>query len=216
LLLRPGLGFIKTICLMMAATGSAGLIFLQSKSLVTSEYLILFQAAILLLLLLQVLIIYASLRRAAAGKNESTAEDDAKPFGGPQKQPQQINLSFRGLPPSAVAVTLSVLFMLPIMADLGHQAKLAFDSRQLVENMNLAATNGDNVRIAVAPLSIRSGPSLGDDVLGVLPKGSRIHVHDSRSGWVNIGTNRWVPEKFLRPLVHGERASRSGSAKSQS
>ena len=46
---------------------------------------------------------------------------------------------------------------------------------------------------------MRSGPAFGDDILGVLPKGTHVRVQDNRFRWVKIGDNRWVQEKFLRP-----------------
>jgi len=208
LVTRPGMVFIKAIHLLLATVGLTTLIFLKSKSLVTTEYLIALQVAALLMLLLQMLMTYALLRGKAAEdfkvfpEGETKRLDDRK---SPQKQPK---LDHRRLPPSAVAITLALFFVLPILADLGHQVKLAAYTRQFVDNENPAAHSNSDVRVAEATLSIRSGPSLGDDVLGVLPKGARIHVRDAQFGWVHIGHNHWVSEKFLRPLNKGERASR--------
>jgi hypothetical protein len=216
LLLRPGIGLMKTLHLITATLGLAALIFLKSKSLVTTEYRIGFQAAALLLFLLQVLMIYAALRRAAAQNGEAAMEGDAKSFGELQNSQQPPKYNYRGLPPSAIAITLSLFFVLPILADLKHQVQLASHTRQLVEDMNLATLDKDQLRIAVAPVSIRSGPSIGDDVLGVLPKGVRIPVQDVKFGWVHMGQNHWVPEKFLRPVVPEKHISRVGSAKTPS
>jgi hypothetical protein len=216
LLFRSGIGFMKTLHLITATSGLAALIFLKSKSLITTEHIIGFQAAALLLLLLQVLMIYASLRRAAAEDVDPPSDGDAKPFGGLQRPQRLPKFNYCGLPPSAIAITLSLFFMLPILADLKYQAQLAYHTRQLVENMNLATSDNDSMRVAVAPLSIRSGPSLGDDVLGVLPKGARISVQDEKFGWVHMGQNHWVPEKYLRPVVQEKHISLVGNAKTPS
>jgi hypothetical protein len=206
----------KTLHLIAATSGLAILIFLKSKSLVTTDYMILFQAVALLLLLLQVLMIYASLRQAAAENGDAATEGDAQPFGELQKTQQPPKYHYRGLPPSAIAITLSLFFVLPILADLKQQVKLASHTRQFIEDLDLAKTENNQIRIAVAPLSIRSGPSTGDDVLGVLPKGSRIPVQDVKFGWVHMGKNYWVPDKFLRPVVPEKHVSQVSSAKTPS
>lgn len=216
LFLRSGLSFMKPLHLVAAAAGLTALIFLKSKSLVTIEYLMIIQAAVLWLLLFQVLMIYASLRRAAAGPSEVSAPPEAGPFSNTPKAQQTPPFDYRGLPPSAMAIALSFFFVLPILADLAHQVQLASHTMQLVKAMDPASSANEHVRVAVAPLSIRSGPSLGDDVLGVLPKGTRIHVQEARFGWVRMDQNHWVPEKFLRPLVQDEHVSRVGSAKTPS
>jgi uncharacterized protein YraI len=82
--------------------------------------------------------------------------------------------------------------------------------------MNLATSDNENVRVAVAPISIRSGPSMGDEILGALPKGTRIRVQGVKFEWINMGHNNWVPEKFLRPLVEEDHMARGKSTKTPS
>jgi len=215
LLIRPGIKFMKTLHLSFAMVGLTALIFFKSKSLMTVDYRVMFQAALLLLLLLQALMIYASLKRSAAEQSAASKEGKPQPFGKP-KEPKGPEYNHHGLPPSAIAITLSLFFVFPILADLEHQAMLASHTRQFVKNADRTIQDKGNVLVAVAPLTIRSGPSLGDDVLGVLPKGARIRFQDARFGWVDMGENHWVPEKFLRPVVPGKHVSQIVSAKRKS
>jgi len=215
LLIRPGIKFMKTLHLTLTIVGLTALLVLKSKSLMSIEYGIMLQAAVLLLLLLQMLMIYASLRRSAAEKFDASKEGKPQPFGKP-KESKEPEYSHHGLPPSAIAITLSLFLIFPILADLEHQAMLAFHTRQFVKNADRTIQDKGNVLAAVAPLSIRSGPSMGDDVLGVLPKGARIRFQDAQFGWVDMGENHWVPEKFLRPVVPGKHVSQIVSAKRQS
>ena len=215
LLTRANLKFMKTLHLTLATAGLTALIIFKSKSLITVDYRVMFQAALLLLILLQALMIYASLRRSAAEEFDASKEGKPQPFGEP-KEPKEPEYNHHGLPPSAIAITLSLFFVLPILADLEQQAILASHTRQFIKNAERTIQDKGNVLVAVAPLTIRSGPSMGDDVLGVLPKGARIRFQEVQFGWVNMGENHWVPEKFLRPLAKDKRVSQIGSANKQS
>ena len=53
--------------------------------------------------------------------------------------------------------------------------------------------------VAVTQISIHAGPAVGDDVVGILPKGTSVRVLDKKYGWVCIGEKRWVSSKFLSP-----------------
>jgi uncharacterized protein YraI len=82
--------------------------------------------------------------------------------------------------------------------------------------MEASPSDTGKVLVAVAPISIRSGPSTGDDILGVLPRGARVRVHEVKFQWINMGKNNWVPEKFLRPLMRTEHVSRTATTKTPS
>lgn len=202
LLMRPEKGLMKTLHLIFASCGLTALLVLKSKSVLSTDLMIVFQASVLMLLLLQVLLVYASLQRAAAEHLPKEPVEGSVSFG--QTQNAQRTPHYRGLPPSAVALALALFLILPILADLKSQVKYSGYADQLAEKMPRVPPEMEKVFVAVAPLSIRSGPSLGDEILGVLPKGARISVQGIKYEWVNMGHNNWVPEKFLRPLIKEE------------
>jgi len=82
--------------------------------------------------------------------------------------------------------------------------------------MEVVTPTTERILVAIAPISIRSGPSTGDDILGVLPRGTRVRVHEVKFQWINMGKNNWVPEKFLRPLMRTEQISRVSTPKTSS
>jgi hypothetical protein len=143
-----------------------------------------------------------------------TAQNEV-PFGETRKT-HWPKLNYSSLPPSAIAMTLALIFVMPILADLKHQAKISHYGKKLGEEMEMATPANERVLVAVAPISIRSGPSTGDDILGVLPRGTRIRVHEVKFQWINMGKNNWVPEKFLRPLMRTEQLSRVSTPKTSS
>jgi hypothetical protein len=214
MLVRQGMPLAKTLHLVAATIGLAILLFLKSKSLETSEHMIFFQAGALILLLWQMFLVYASLRQSAAGVLTVPADYD-QPFDETWKT-QRPKLNYSSLPPSAIAMTLALIFVMPILADLKHQAKISHYGKKLVEEMEVVTPATEKVLVAVAPVSIRSGPSTGDDILGVLPRGTRIRVHEVKFHWINMGKNNWVPEKFLRPLMRTEQISRVSTSKTSS
>jgi hypothetical protein len=214
MLVRQGMPLAKTLYLVAATGGLAFLLFLKSKSLVTTAYMIAFQAGVLMLLLWQMFLVYATLRQTAAIAPTGTAKNEM-PFGETRKT-QPLKLNYCGLPPSAIAMALAFIFVMPIMADLKHHAQMSYYGKQLVEEMEASPSDTGKVLVAVAPVSIRSGPSAGDDVLGVLPRGAHVRVHEVKFQWINMGKNNWVPEKFLRPLMGKEHVSRNETTKTPS
>lgn len=214
MLVRQGMPLSKTLHLVAATGGLAFLLFLKSKSLVTTEFMIAFQAGVLMLLLWQIFLVYATLRQTAAIPPRVTAQNEM-PFGETRKTPR-LKLNYGGLPPSAIAMALALIFVMPILADLKHQAQMSHYGKQLVEEMEASPSDTGKVLVAVAPISIRSGPSTGDDILGVLPRGARVRVHEVKFQWINMGKNNWVPEKFLRPLMRTEHVSRTATTKTPS
>jgi hypothetical protein len=214
MLIRQGMPLAKTLHFVAATGGLACLLFLKSKSLVTTEYMIAFQAGILMLLLWQMLLVYATLRQTAAIAPTVNA-DNEMPFGETRKTPR-LKLNYRGLPPSAIAMALALILVIPILADLKHQAQMSHYGKKLVQEMEAVPPATEKVLVTVAPVSIRSGPSTGDDILGVLPRGARVRVRAIKFNWVNMGKNNWVPEKFLRPVMRMEHVSKTVAPKTPS
>ena len=196
----------KVFHLSLAVMGIAALIFIKSINRPSAEILILFQAAVPIFLIFQILLLYASARyfvmesRERPGKIETQAgpvsKDDKTSTG------RTINL-----PPSAIRIALFVFLVLPVLGDLHGRFQLSVASARIVAEVSEDRAHALKKMVSVAPVSIRSGPASGDDVIGILPKGTRITVEDEQFNWVNIGKNRWVPEKFLRPMTPHKTAS---------
>jgi hypothetical protein len=189
----------KSVHLFLAAFGLLALIILKSISRPTTELMIIFQAAAAILLVFQVLLAFACLRTLAAKFKEEIAEPDAFQVA-PSENKDAEEKRFIGVPPSALKLALALFIVLPILADLQNQFILSSSSGRIVREMSMNQTGSGLAFVAVAPISIRSGPATGDEILGILPKGARVSVLDKKSDWVNIGENKWVQEKFLRPL----------------
>lgn len=189
----------KSLHLSLAAFGLVTLIFLKSLSTPTTEQMIIFQAAALVLLVFQVLLAYASIRALAGGGQEKATSPDTVQFSLPECERVAEKRPI-GLPPSAMKLALLFFLILPILTDLQNQFKLSSSSNQIINEISINQAGAPLKFVTIAPISIRSGPATGDDILGVLPKGTRISVQDIEFDWVNIGRNKWVPEKFLRPI----------------
>ncbi len=208
-LARQGMALAKILHLVAATAGLVLLLFLKSKSLVTTVYMIAFQTGVLVVLLWQLLLVYASLRQTAAGASKGPAENEM--LLGETRKTQQSKLNYRGLPPSAIVLALALFLVMPILADLNRQAEDSLYGKKLAEEMEMAPSDTSKILVAVTPVSIRSGPSLGDEILGVLPEGTRIRVHAIKLNWINMGKNNWVPEKFLRPVLSKDHISKAAN-----
>jgi hypothetical protein len=161
--------------------------------------MIMIQAAATILIVAQVLLAYTTLREIAAG----TSEHDPKtvdPFndGQPGKD-QALDRRFAGLPPSAVKLALVLFLVIPLIADMSNQFLTASSSKRIYHQITMDAENQKAGFTAVTAMSIRRGPTNGDELIGILPKGSQIQVLDKQNGWVEIGENKWIQEKFIRP-----------------
>jgi hypothetical protein len=143
-----------------------------------------FQAAGAMLLVFQVLLAYTCLNALAEGNETEQPEiKDKRPLG---------------LPPSALKLALCLFIILPILADLGYQFGLSSSPARIVYKI---VRPGSALQfIAVTDIIIRRGPALGEEVLGVLPKGAQIPALGTKNDWVNIGKNQWIQDKFLRPI----------------
>jgi hypothetical protein len=189
----------KSVHLFFAAFGLLSLIILKSVSRPAVEQMILFQAAAALLLVFQVLLAYATLRAVTAGTEEEAPKPDAFRVYSPGEE-QAPKKRFAGLPPSAIKLALALFLVLPVLTDLQNRFLMSRASNLIVRQIHMNQPGSGPQFVAVTPLTIRSGPAIGDDVLGILPKGMRVKVTDRKNDWVNIGENRWVQEKFLRPM----------------
>jgi hypothetical protein len=189
----------KSLHLFLASFGLLGLIILKSLSRPTLDQMIVIQAAAAILLVFQVLLAYATLRAMAAGAAEDVPSPDAFRVYSPGEE-QAAEKRFIGLPPSALTLVLALFLVVPVLTDLRNQFGLSYSSNRIVRQISMNQSGSGPKFVAVTAVSIRSGPATGDDVLGILPKGTSFEVLDKKNDWVNIGDNRWVPEKFLRPI----------------
>ncbi len=96
-------------------------------------------------------------------------------------------------------MVLVLFLVIPLIADMSNQFLTASSSKRIYYQITMDADSPKSGFTAVTAMSIRSGPTRGDELIGVLPKGSRIQVLDKRNGWVEIGENKWIQEKFIRP-----------------
>jgi hypothetical protein len=199
----------KSVHLFLAAFGLLGLIVLKSLSRPTAEQMIVIQAAAAIILVFQVLLAYATIRAVAAGPGEEVPKPD--PFRVSQPEAERFpEKRFVGLPPSAVKLALALFLVLPVLTDLQNRFVMSYSTNRIVRQISMNQTGTAPGFVAVTAVSIRSGPAVGDEVLGVLPKGTSVQVLDKKNDWVNIGENKWVPEKFLRPTDGARRTAHGG------
>ncbi|BBO74957.1 hypothetical protein DSCW_23740 [Desulfosarcina widdelii] len=209
LLMRKDNWGAKAFHLSLAVMGVAALIVFKSIHKPTAEILIVFQAAVPMLLLFQVLLFYASARTLVMdgkGKPAAPASPEYSTSGEHQQDGNSTQRTI-GLPPAAIRLAVFIVLILPILADLQGRYQLSMASARIVAEVSENQAPASQKMVAVAPISVRSGPAIGDDVLGILPKGTRITVTDEKFNWANIGKNRWIPVKFLRPLTPHKTAS---------
>lgn len=195
---------IKNMHLICAVFGLLGMIILKSLAEPTPQQMLVIQAAAAILLVFQVLLAYSVLRTVAAGTTEAKSPWPDHParvrsMSGAQAPPA-VPKPFAGLPPSALKLALTLFLIVPVLADLQNQFQAASASRRMAREVALAQGGSAPAFVAAAAISIRSGPAGGDQLLGVLPKGTRVEALEVRGGWVKIGENRWVAETFLSPL----------------
>ena len=199
LLLRKGRQGMKSAYLVFSALGLLGLIILKSASSPTIEQMIMIQAVATILIVAQVLLAYTTLREVAAGPSDPDPKT-VDPFNDrlPGKD-QNFDKRFAGLPPSAVKLVLVLFFVVPLIADMSNQFHTASSSNRVFHQITMDADSPKTGFTVVTAMSIRSGPTRGDDLIGILPKGAHIQVGDKQNGWVEIGENKWIQEKFIRP-----------------
>ncbi|MGD8960730.1 MAG: hypothetical protein PVI27_12855, partial [Desulfobacteraceae bacterium] len=172
LLIRRDHQFAKSLHLCLAAFGLLALIFLKSTSTPIAGQLILFQATAPLLLIFQVLLAYATLRAAAADGQKQAPQTQVTAFSPPARE-KTVKIRPIGLPPAAITLALFVFLVLPVMADLQSRFNLSASTVRILDELSLRQPAAGEF-VTVAPISIRSGPAAGDDILGVLPEGARI------------------------------------------
>lgn len=189
----------KTIYLFFSTASMVVLIFLKAMSTITDGQLILLHAIAVTLFIFQVLLTY-SVIRAFAGPHEDTAGETPSYRMPDEEKDVEEDKHSSALPPSAFTFALCLFIILPVLADLSHQNNLASSSAGIMANIAHPSTQGDTTtRITITRISIYAGPAIGDEIVGFLPRGTRVPVMYQKYGWVNIGKNQWVSEKFLRP-----------------
>jgi hypothetical protein len=199
LLLRKDRQGMKSAYIVFSAFGLIGLIVLKSASSPTIEQMIMIQAAATILIVAQVLLAYTALREIAAGPSDPDPKTVDTLNGRLPSKDQALGKRFAGLPPSAVKLALVLFLVIPLTADMSNQFLTASSSKRILHQVTMDADNPKTGFTAVTAMSIRSGPTRGDDLIGILPKGSHIQVRDMQNGWVEIGENKWIQEKFIRP-----------------
>ena len=200
LLLQKGKQGLKSVYLVLSAFGLLGLIILKSASTPTIEQMSMIQATALILIVAQMFLAYSALRTAAAEPADQDSNNGDPLSVRPAGNDQTAGKRFAGLPPSALTLTLVLFIVVPLVADMHNQFLTASSSNQILEQVALDEESSKAGFAAVAALSIRTGPTQGDNVIGVLPKGARIQVRDKRDGWLEIGENAWIQDQFIRPL----------------
>lgn len=183
LLSLQGLTAPKVVHLFCALVCIFLLMVLKSVFDIEKYHLVLLHAGAAALLLFQVLLTYASLRHAAAKK---MIESDF-----PAKAADL-------LPPSALGLALILIFFFPVLADIHNQFALSRTTQAMITDLAKKHTNSPSY-VTAAQVSVRSGPGLGDDIVGILPKGTRISSIDEMNEWISIGKKRWISSKFLVP-----------------
>lgn len=179
---------LKVVHLFLALLGVFLMMALKSFIGFTDHQLILLHAGAVVLIFIQVLLTYASLRYAAANKILES-KNPSEPAG--------------LLPPSALSVALVLIFLLPLVSDIQNQFAASRSSKSILTELKTNRKAEASQYVTAAQISVRSGPALGDEVVGVLPKGTRIIPIKEMHGWVCIGENRWVSLRFLVPVKKG-------------
>ena len=100
-------------------------------------------------------------------------------------------------------MALVLIFLLPLVSDIQNQFAASRSSKLILTELKKNRKAEATQYITAAQISVRSGPALGDDVVGVIPKGTPVFSLKEMHGWVCIGENRWVSSKFLVPIKKG-------------
>jgi len=186
LLLRmAGARFFKSVHLGLSAAALVTMMVLKSTSGFTDAGLVFFQGFALVLLLLQVLLTYSSLREVAVQRGDKSGKESVS------------------VPPPAYQLALCLLVALPLLADIQNQFALASKSRTFTMGAVQAGASGPGDFITATRVSIRSGPTVGDELVGVLPKDSEVRVIERQGDWARIGENEWISSKYLSPKSSG-------------
>ena len=188
----------KSIHLFFSACGLGVIILLKAMSSITNEQMVLLHTAAAMLFIFQALLTYAFLRAFAGRRVEIAAESIASDSFSKEENPGD-EKAMPGIPPSSLKIVLCLFIVLPILADLQTQFILAPSSAQVMNEIANGQTQAGSELITATRISVYAGPAVGNDIVGVLPEGTRVPIADKKYGWVSIGKNRWISEKFLRP-----------------
>lgn len=183
LLMFQGKKALKVCHLLLALLGVFVMMVLKAAFGFTNHHLILLHAGAVILLFVQILLTYSSLRYAAENKIQDPSE--------------AVHL----LPPSVLSLALVLILLLPLLTDIMNQYSITRASLPIIEKLTINQ-NPDAARyVTTTQVSIRSGPALGDDIVGVLPKGTSVSALKGAHGWICIDENQWISPKFLRPVT---------------
>ncbi len=185
LLFLRGIKGVKTIHLALAIAGTLLTMYLKSHPAALPIGAVFLHAATVTLIVFQLLLIYASLRAALPM--------DA--------------LSFKQLP-RGLTLGLMVVLLIPVVTDLYQQNAEIVKSKRLVESLPMAAAQGAREVILMAPVSVHMGPAYGDPILGKLPAQTKVAVAEKKFGWVRIGPNRWIEDRYLSPVKTAVQSSK--------
>ena len=185
LLMFQGKRGIKIVHLFLALLGVFAMMTLKSAAGFSNHQLIFLHAGAVVILFIQVLLTYAVLRLMSASRIQEAEPEAIKGH----------------LPPSALSIALVLILLVPLLTDIHNQFMVTRASGPIIEE--LAKNHNTEVPqyVTVTQISVRSGPTLGDDVVGVLPKGTPISVLKQEYGWFCVGENKWISPKFLMPAT---------------
>jgi hypothetical protein len=196
----------KSVHLFFSACGLGVIILLKAVSSINNSQMLLLHTAAALLFIYQVLLTYAILR-TYAGRRIKSSEELIESDAFSQEDHPEYEKPGWSIPPSSLKVILYLFIALPILADLHSQFILAPSSTQMMNDISKIKTQAGFEMITATKISVHAGPAAGSDIVGVLPEGTRIPIVDKKHGWVSMGKNRWVSEKFLRPPAVNPRQS---------
>lgn len=185
LLMFRGKRGMKIVHVFLALLGVFAMMTLKSAAGFTHHQLILLHAGAVVILFIQVLVTYAALRLMSAARiREGEAE------------------ALKGLlPPSALGVALVLILLVPLLTDIHNQFMVTRASGPIIEELAKNHKADGPQYVTVTRISVRSGPTPGDEVVGVLPKGTAVSVLKEAYGWFCVGENQWVSPKFLMPVT---------------
>lgn len=182
LLMLPGRKTLKIAHLILAASGLILTMLLKTSGKPPGEELILMHAGTVFVLFFQILTTFSSLRHAAIEGGQ-----DGRSSG--------------MLFPSTIKLTVFLLVIVPLLSDLQNQFAQTPSLNRVIRELAENDSSKNDHFITAARISIHKGPADGDDIVAILPKGTRITVLDQKFGWVSIGKNQWILPKYLSPAT---------------
>jgi len=182
LLMLPGRKTLKITHLILAVSGLIITMLLKTSDAPLGGELILLHAGTVSVLFFQILTTFSSLRHAV-----TKGRKDGQPSGMPA--------------PSTIKLAVFLLIVVPLLSDLQNQFTRAPSSNSIINKPLKSEPSKNNHFIAATRISIHKGPADSDDIVAILPKGTRITTLEQKFGWVRIGKNQWILPKYLYPVT---------------